>query len=374
MQLPIKLIIAALSARAYARAAKDCGFDVIALDAFADTDTYQVAAQTFKIKMNAQDVNAEDFKYSFSQINIDEVEGFLYGSLFDNAPDLLTWVAARVRLLGNSPTVMQTAKSYAFFKLLDELHIKHPEVSLVKPLNPESYPESWLSKQIGGTGGTHVKPAAQGNAGDYYQRKIDGIPVSMLFAADGKSVQIIGFNQQFIAPTVEMPYRFAGAVNNIVMQPNINAAFKHAAQQLTIKLGLRGINSLDAILKKNSADEDELWILELNPRLCATFHLYENLLPLHLHSCAGDLKDFASPLGISKAQLILYADKALEITDYFVWPEWVADIPAIEGAASSVKITENSPICSVRAEGETASIAHTLVLQRAEKLRGMLMQ
>lgn len=137
---------------------------------------------------------------------------------------------------------------------------------------------------------------------------------------------------------------------------------------------MRGINSLDAILEKNSADEDELWILELNPRLGATFHLYENLLPLHLHSCAGDLKDFASPLSISKAQLILYANKALEITNYFVWPDWAADIPAIEGAASSVKITENSPICSVRAEGETASIAHTLVLQRAEKLRGMLMQ
>ena len=366
--MPKNLIIAALSVRAYAHAAKDCGYDVIALDAFTDADTQQVAAQAFKIKMNAQEVNADDFKHIFSQINLDEVEGFLYGSLFDNTPDLLTWVAERVRLLGNTPTVMQTAKSYAFFKLLDELQIKHPEVSLAKPLGSES----WLSKQIGGTGGTHVKPAAQGKAGSYYQRKIDGVPVSMLFAADGKSVQIIGFNQQFVAPTIEMPYRFAGAVNNIAMQPNINAAFEHAAQQLTIKLGLCGINSLDAILDKNSVNGDELWILELNPRLCATFHLYENLLPLHMHSCASDLKDFTSPLGISRAQMILYADKALEITEYFVWPGWAADIPAIEGAASNVKITRNSPICSVLAEGETASIAHALVLQRAEKLREML--
>lgn len=357
-----KLIIAALSARAYVHAAKESGYDVIALDAFADADTRQAAMQTFKIKMNAQGVNVDDFKHIFSQINLDDVEGFLYGSLFDNCPNLLAWVAARVSIFGNTPEVMQAAKSFDFFKLLDTLQIKHLEVSLTKPLHSES----WVSKQIGGTGGMHVRPAAQENVGDYYQCKIDGLPVSMLFVADGKYAQAIGFNQQFVAPTVDLPYRFAGAVNNIALKPNIKAAFEHAAQQLTLQLGLRGINSLDAILA-----DDRLWILELNPRLSATFDLYENLLPLHVDGSAGRLPAFALPPMRSKAQLIVYAEHALVVPTNFAWPNWTADIPATNASSCGVKIEKNAPICSVFAQADNAELTYVLVLERARQLKAM---
>lgn len=362
-----KLIIAALSARGYAQAAKDCGYEVITLDAFADADAQQVAAQTFKIKMNAQGVDAADFKRVFCSINLDEVAGFLYGSLFDNCPDLLAWVADKIRLVGNSPQVMQAAKSFDFFKLLDQLKIQYPEIRPNDEILKNG--ENWLAKQLGGTGGTHVKSAKSANSGDYFQRKIDGKSISMLFVADGNTAHLIGFNEQLLAPTAEFPYRFAGAVGGIALPLNIHAAFEHIAQQLTSALNLRGINSLDAILAGET-----LWVLELNPRLSATFHLYENLFSLHIQACAGDLKRFSMQKNISKAQLILYADKAIEIVAGFAWPSWVADIPAVDAIKFNVKIEKNAPICTVLAQAQTAELAHGLVLQRADKLREMLMK
>ena len=414
-----KLIIAAPSARGYAQAAKACGYQAITLDAFADEDTQRASLQTFKLNMNAQGVDAADFKRVFSSINLDEVAGFLYGSLFDNCPDLLAWVAHKIRLVGNTPEVLKQCKDFSFFKLLDDLEILHPEVLFDEQNHKSSFPrkrestltlktntkkmdsrlrttralrfskcsstckvvcgndgevKDWLTKTIGGSGGLHIRAANLADLhfakwGDYFQRKIDGRSISMLFVADGNTAHLIGFNEQLVASTAEFPYRFAGAVGGIALPLNTHAAFEHIAQQLTSALSLRGINSLDAIL-----DGETLWVLELNPRLSATFHLYENLFSLHIQACAGDLAGFSMPKNTSKAQLILYADDALEISADFAWPSWLADIPAVDAAKLSVKIEKNAPICTVLAEAQTAELAHELVLQGAEKLREMLLK
>jgi uncharacterized protein len=117
-----------------------------------------------------------------------------------------------------------------------------------------------------------------------------------------------------------------------------------------------------------------LWVLELNPRLSATFHLYPNLLPVHIKACSGDLNDFQQHIHHSSAQQILYADDALKISSNFAWPNWVADIPGIEASESNVIIERNAPICTVMAEAENAETAHMLILQRAEILREILLK
>ena len=46
-----KLIIAANSARGYAQAAVDIGYEVVTLDAFADADTRRITQQSLKLNM-----------------------------------------------------------------------------------------------------------------------------------------------------------------------------------------------------------------------------------------------------------------------------------------------------------------------------------
>ena len=365
-----------MSSRAYVQAAVDAGYEVIALDVFADADVKAIANQIFKLSMRENLLDEVDFKRIFLQLNLTNIHGFVYGSLFDNCPDLLDWVAERVPLIGNTSDVLKQAKAFSFFKQLDDLGIAHPEVRLRSPSIPNPSAPNWLFKKIGGTGGMHIKPAIQAADGEsfqqgYFQKMQAGTPISMLFVADGKAAKTIGFNQQLIAPTTELPYRFAGAVSGIALLSNIHEAFEQAAQKLANAFNLRGINSLDAIL-----DNNQLWILELNPRLSATFQLYPNLFALHIQGCAGNLDDFLPFTNPSHAQYILYADKTLEIAADFVWPDWAADIPTVEDEVfnirtsikSGAKISENMPICSVLAQADTAEIAHSLLLQRAKNL------
>ena len=364
------LIIAATSARGYAQAAVACGYQVIVLDAFIDNKTSKLCKQTFKLKFDDFVLDELHFKQVFSRIDLAEIEGFLYGSLFDNCSYLLAWVAERVPVLGNPAQILSQAKDFSFFGLLDALNIAHPKVQVSLP----SQHVNWLSKQIGGCGGMHIQPAFAAKPGYYFQKIITGTPTSMLFVADGNAAKVIGFNQQLMAPSKNLPYRFAGAISNIALQPSIHEVFEHAAQKLTSVLYLRGICSLDAII-----ESENVWILELNPRLSATFHLYENLLPLHLQACTGqpcliNVPNISIKKSISNAQLILYTNAALDISKNFSWPSWVTDIPALDTGVSSVRISQHMPICSVQASAESAQLAHTLVLQRAQKLTEMLIK
>lgn len=358
-----KLIVAAISARGFAQVAKSCEYQVITLDAFADADTRNVVEQSFKVHFGEQGVDEDDFKRVFSKICLNDVAGLLYGSLFDAAPALLAWVAKRVPIIGNDPETMRFAKSLDFFSLLDNLNIQHPEVQLDLPSNTEN----WLSKQIGGNGGLHVKPVKYALVGNYFQRHVDGEPISLLFFSDGVTAKVIGFNLQLISPTVELPYRFAGAVSNIALPKQAQQQMIYAAQQLTTELGLRGINSLDAVIEGSN-----LWVLELNPRLSASFHLYPNLMQTHIQACKGQLLDYQQA-NDSRAQMTLYAHKTMEIPSDFAWPDWVADIPYIGRDESSVIIRMNDPICSVLAEAGSAAVAHQLVLQRVNTLKGKLL-
>lgn len=345
-----------MSARGYAQAAVNCGYEVITLDAFADADTCRIAKQAVKLKVIENGLDVTEFKHLFSMLEFSNCAGFLYGGLFDNAPDLLAWVADCIPLTGNQPEVMKTSKRFEFFTMLDDLQIKHPEVSLTKQLE--------LVKQLGGTGGTHIQCASnsQLKQSQYFQHKVEGIPVSLLFVADGAVAKTVGVNLQLLAPTPELPYRYGGVVSQYPLPHHAQQELELAAQKLTQALGLRGCNSLDAIF-----DGQHLWVLELNPRLSASFDLYPNLMPAHLQSCAGNLPTLPSSKH-AVAHCVLYAEREICIPADFIWPTETMDIPLVTMGKSSVRIAQDMPICTVSVEAGTAEDARRLALNQSKKL------
>jgi len=355
-----KIIIAATSARAFAEAACASGDEVVTLDAFADADLNSIASEAYQVNMQDWQIDIDDFIRQFVKINLDNVHGFCYASLFDAVPELLNWVATRVPIIGNSAETLKKAKAISFFELLDTLDIVHPKVSLDYP----QAPGHWLSKSVGGCGGTHVKLAKEHDLGDYFQQEIVGEPVSMLFVANGKVSQLIGFNRQLVAPTIVLPYRYAGAVGSVKLPDSVVEAFCNAAKKLTNAMGLVGINSLDAVLC-----DEKLSILELNPRLSASFELYPNLWDVHLQACNGILTGLHIN-NASRAKMTIFADKDIEIDIDFAWPNWTADLPNQDLARN--RILKDAPICSVLAEAETAELAFINLLERAKQLREMM--
>jgi predicted ATP-grasp superfamily ATP-dependent carboligase len=348
------------------QAAVAAGYDVIALDAFADRDTRQAAGSLHALKYSEGSFDADELKEVLQLIAKASPLGFVYGSGFEAQTALLSLVETYVPLIGNSVRVVRNMKrAITFFALLDVLNIPHPAVNLQQMRQQDFSSGAWLIKRNGGSGGTHIRkakvnePLAQGS---YYQQEIQGIPVSLLFAADGTTVREIGFNQQWLAPTSLMPYRYGGAVSRAALLPAIQQQLLEAAQKLTSAVGLRGLNSLDAIM-----DGERLWVLELNPRLTATFDLYPTingeLFDLHVRASAGSLANWPQLSAKSRAHYIVYAPENISVPATFDWPDWVADVPL---PATHIKASD--PICTVTAEGNSADEAVALMAERVKLL------
>lgn len=342
------------------------GYSVVALDVFADTDTKRAAEHVYKIEYANSGFDANQFETALNQIDTSDMLGFAYGSGFEAQPDLLERISKRLPLIGNQPEVVRQIKDAThFFDVLDQLAIPHPEVSFKMLANADG----WLCKEEGGSGGTHVLDAGANQYlpdGQYYQRVMDGIPVSMLFAANGSEAKVVGFNQQWVAPIAGKPYRYGGIVGNANLPSAIKLALQSTAQKITAAFSLRGLNSLDVIW-----NDEQFWVLEINPRLSSTLDLYQskesNLFALHVQAVGGDLSQFPTISSCSRARNVLYAAQDLLIPEDFSWPEWTADIPMPLSC-----IPHAQPICTVLAEADHAGDAQALVLSRVAELSALL--
>ncbi len=357
-----KVLIAAVSSRPFVKAAAQAGYEVTAIDVFADADTQRYAKHAYKVEYANSGFEPKHFEAVLDSLDLTQFEGFAYGSGFEAQPDLLARIQKRLPLIGNAPEVVSGLK-YApeFFALLERLNIPYPEVKF-EPLSDSS---GWLCKEAGGSGGTHVLNAQAGAtlpSGHYYQRVKEGVPISMLFAADGQQIKVVGFNQQWIAPIAHRPYRYGGIVGHADLPDAIKQGMQAAAHKITQAVGLRGMNSLDVIWNQN-----EFWVLEINPRLSSTLDLYQspqaNIFALHVQAVGGDLSQFPIIPKASKARNVLYAGRDLTIAEHFAWPDWAADIPM-----PLTCVPHEQPICTVLAEADDPKEARELVLARVATL------
>jgi uncharacterized protein len=71
------IIIAAISSRIYVQAAVDAGFDVIAIDAFCDVDTQQLAKQVLKVPVNNGQFDAEMLLNNLKKIDLNGIDGVM---------------------------------------------------------------------------------------------------------------------------------------------------------------------------------------------------------------------------------------------------------------------------------------------------------
>ncbi len=357
--------MAAVSARPFARAAAAAGFRVVAADAFGDADTRACAALTLRLRHADGGFEAAGVRRLLPLLA--GGAGLVYGSGFETQPALLAELACYGNLHGNSAeTVGMLKHPGRFFALLRRLGIPFPQTRRAPPTQPAG----WLSKLAGGSGGVHVAAAVDGTAGGparYFQRRVPGLPCSLLFLADGRDIVEVGCNLQWLAPAANMPYRYGGAVSRAPLPGPVRAAMREAAQRITVAAGLRGLNSLDCM-----ADGEAVWVLEVNPRLTASFALYDmtaagaNLLRAHLSACAGRLA-WPAREEEAGAHLIYYAPFDVTVPSAVAWPAWVADVPR-----AGSRVAAGEPLCSIMARAPDAAAATELVRQRTRELQERL--
>jgi predicted ATP-grasp superfamily ATP-dependent carboligase len=362
----VPILVAALSGRALAAAARRAGAEIVVADFFGDLDTRSLAPWMRLPGSLAAGIDRRRLRGTASEAC--PLAGIVYGAGFEHAPALLRDLATLAPLIGNAPETVAAAKDpFGFAAVLSRLGLPHPMVS-----DTSSPGGAFLRKRRGGTGGTHIRRAdAQSVAGrsHYYQAFAAGRPFSALFAANGREARIVGLSRQWTAPTAAAPFRYGGCAGPVTLPPRLAHAIAESCTALTVSLGLVGLNSLDVLV-----EGDDFTILEINPRPGATIDIFDGATPdallweWHLRAVRGELPPApTTPQGDARAAAVLYAEAAITVQPAMPWEDWVADLPA----PCSV-IPAGAPICTVLADGPDAAAAEGLVRARSAALHRRL--
>lgn len=367
MQNKPTIVIAAISSRPYVKAAVDAGYDVIAIDTFLDQDTQALAKQCFYVPC----VNYQFDKVSFlntlsstiAAYGRDVLTGLCYGAGFEGQPVLLAEIQKQLPLLGNLPGAVQKCKDPVGFNQFCQRHgFATPAITMETPTSSKG----WLVKTKGASGGGHIKFAEQQvsalSADQYYQQFQPGIPVSCLFLAGESGASIVGVNEQWVASSTDGPFQYGGAASQLQLSDDVLAEFKRFIAVATSHFGLKGLNSVDALL-----DDGRLVFLEINPRLSATMDLYatqeSSLLASHVAAFQSNAATLPNVLSEPKAHQIVYATTLTHSQTDKTWPEWVRDIPNVPQTFEA-----GMPICTVVSHANTTEAAKQLAQTRAASL------
>ncbi len=338
------MLIAALSGRALAAAAREAGFAPLVADLFGDADTAALAADHAVVPGSLRrGPAARPLLEALARLARERAPvGLVYGAGLEGRPALLR-ALARHRLLGNpAATVTRLKDPFAFAALCRDCGVPHPDVALA----PEAG-GAWLEKRAGAGGGVHVRPASGPvRPPRYVQRRVAGRPVAALLLGDGARAMTLGFSEQWTAPAPGAPFRYGGAVRPAALTAAQAAALAAAAERVAAASGVVGLNSADFLLRDDGFD-----LLEINPRPGASLDVFAGagLFALHVAACEGRLPDRPPALPGAAAAAVVYAPARLTVPDRFPWPDWTADRQRAGPVAAAM------PLCTVLAAGTDAA-------------------
>lgn len=375
------ILVAAVSGRALAQAVRRAGYRVRVADFFGDDDTAAAAERVTRLPGSLhggvdagrlvgvlQDL-AED-RLAYDEVASGEnerpvlgrVDALILGSGFERLPGLVDELARHFPVTGNSSDTIRRVKDPG--RLATDcavLGIPHPEFSWAEPIDPGN----WISKRVGGAGGVHVQlgESGAGSGGRYFQRRIEGQNISVLFVADGEKADIVGFSRQWTSPTVDAPFRYGGAARLRRFDRGDAAMIGGWLSGLTERTELIGLCSADFIRNRGGYH-----LIESNPRPGATLDIFDTaqapLIRAHINACRGDPFDLPR-FDDSKASLVAYTKRPLAAFPDIDWPAWTAD-----RQSPGTQLDRGDPVCTVFASGRSAEAARCGAHNNLRQLEG----
>jgi len=356
--MSVRVLVAGVSTRAIAESAARAGFDVVALDAFADRDQHP-AVRAFSVSRDFHlPFSATSFARAARSIDCDAVA---FTSPFENHVRAVEALARGRRLWGNAPSTLRAVRDPV--RLATTLR-RHGFAAPAVRLGPVARGQ-WLVKPFASGGGHRVqrwRGAARLPRERYLQQFLDGIPGSIVFVAAGRRAVPLGMSRQLVGDGRfgAAGFRYCGSV----LAPIRDLHFARGARVLQSACGivafvargfdLVGINAIDFIAREGVAHP-----IEVNPRWSASVELVERAFGVatfaaHAQACAdGVLPRFdmrAAFRGLSRAvgKAIVFAREDLVAGDTSGWlfRGDVRDVPN-----SGDHIPAGHPICTVFADG-----------------------
>jgi predicted ATP-grasp superfamily ATP-dependent carboligase len=241
----------------------------------------------------------------------------------------------------------------------------------------------WLLKPRASGGGTGIRswhPGTPVPTGHYVQQFIAGQSGSLLFAAAGGRVSVLGLSEQLIGREVfgADGYRYCGSILDGSVGPDnwMWRAGAVIAQAITTEFGLVGVNGIDFI-----ASDEVLYPVEINPRWSASLELIEragglSMFAVHAAACTTGRLPSSHPRttvrkrrSIGKA--VLFARHDLTVGDS---RPWCADASVRDVPRPGTVVRHGEPVCTVFADGESPASCLGALAVRAERIFSVLSQ
>jgi predicted ATP-grasp superfamily ATP-dependent carboligase len=327
----MKILVLGASARAVAQSVARAGHDPIAMDAFGDCDLKKIASWRRLDKSSPLGKIASEFN----------ADGAVFASGIENRPEAITELEdGGVRVLSSPIESVRRCRNLAELeKFCLKSGISRPKVFLPQPGDDLSGFEGYLVKRFKSGSGIGVRVCAKGEklrCGEYLQERIEGIPLSVVFLADGRDAVLCGASRQLAGNRALGAEGFAWCGNIMPFSAETGKKsalldeFRGAASAMASHFGLKGAAGADFIY-----DGSRLWLLEINPRISASFELVEllsgvNIFSLHLSAIDGHLPPERAGLldGPFRGKGIIYAPKDLAAPDTAAWYNYARrDIP-----------------------------------------------
>jgi predicted ATP-grasp superfamily ATP-dependent carboligase len=165
-------------------------------------------------------------------------------------------------------------------------------------------------------------------------------------------------------------HRYCGSVYPFSADPALLDRMRAIAAAATEAFGLVGLNGIDFVLR-----DGEPYVLELNPRYCASMELMErasgiSMFEAHVSACRRALPslDATAPRGVL-GKAILYARRDVVVGDSRRWllRDDVRDVPF-----PGDRIRRGQPVCTVFARGDDSVTCYARLVAAASALEGEL--
>lgn len=368
--MSVRVIIAGISTRAAAASAARAGFDVTAIDAFADLDQHP-AVHAHAVAPFSPDAVAR----TASTLPGDAVS---YLASFENHPDAVAALATGRALWGNPPDVLTRVRDpHLLAATLRRRGLPAPRLEYQAGVR-------YLQKPLASGGGNGIRfwtPGHRVPTGSYLQEYLDGVSGSIVFVADGADAVVLGISRQLAGlatrpatghrPLISSLFRYCGNVLDPMLagDEHLRSAAALLAQGVTEEFGLVGLNGIDVIVR-----DRQPVAIEVNPRWSASMELVERatgsvLFGLHALACTDRRLPRSVPeywrasLAVGKA--IVYARHAVTAGDTRPWldDQTVRDVPR-----PGVLIGRGEPVCTVLAEAADANACVAALETRAARL------
>jgi predicted ATP-grasp superfamily ATP-dependent carboligase len=372
-------LVLGLSTRALAESALQSGNKIFTLDYFGDQDQKDRVENISLARDYKQPFSAKNLLAASRDLDFDSV---VYTSNLENHPAVVETLSQRANVLGNSSRVLSRVRDWKILRDVCEKHsIAHPLTLLPGEEQKAGSKLSWLCKPTDGGGGTgiHSWTGAPIKPGFVLQEKIDGIPASAAFVADGKKGVVLGLTHQLIGQD-ELGGKGFSWCGNILPLPlsSDQQLFIHKAVETMVnclvkQFYLRGVGGIDFVISRDQDNRLTPFLIEVNPRYTGAMELIEkahglNIYSLHLNGMKGDLPDFClsySPIGSFHAKGILFSPEPIKIRNTKGWSEkGRCDIPF-----PGDRIEQGHPVSSLFAKGKTHDQALTNLFKSADNLR-----